>query len=439
MKLKSIVVGAALALGLAPGPSLAAPEAGPPTSLRVDDWRMSAAALDVLWRAALIQHPETTRQAVALAVAEDRVLARYAQQHVSPAQLRPGWRVGFAPEVNAQAALMATLERVFEADLRPAIGPEGPQRFVVRQYPVDTQSLAALWGDRTPPALDDRLSDEALERLTRVPVLDHRVDEQGPIRTVSLRDVWHQLDVHGRQAVKRGDARFVHHQALRIVRAAWVRHWLQSHQRLQPADFEALAQSMADRELRLALEQAWGASGQLHGAQEALTLLRAEATAADIRAYYLAHPEQFARTERVRAQHIRCGDTACAEAASAALQRGEAFATVAQRYSTASSAVQGGSLGWVEAGRSSGRWLAQLALAQAPGEPSRPIREPEVGGGPVRWQIVQVVDREQGVHPLDSETTRFIAAEGWARERAVERFTALKERLVREAAVQLSP
>ena len=93
----------------------------------------------------------------------------------------------------------------------------------------------------------------------------------------------------------------------------------------------------------------------------------------------------------------------------------------------------------MEAGGAAGRWLAQLVLAQPPGEASLPIREPEVGVRPAGWQIVQVIEREQGVHPLDSETTRYLATTGWARERAAERWAALQRQLLRDAKVELAP
>lgn len=398
--------------------------------LRIDDWRVSSAAMDVLVRAAQSQDAKATPQAVADAVAQDHVLGRHAQQQFSHDQLFAGARVGFTLDANADAALTATLERVFQAELAQAIGAAGPQRFVQRRHELDAAVLQAALG--TGVRLDDRLSAESEAALARIAVLDYGFGESA--LSVSVRDVWRQLDVQGRQAVLRGDADFVQHQALRIVRAAFVRHWAMSHG-LTSADIEALRQLMVDRESRLALEETLGAGGHLHGPSSELARLKAEVTAADVARHYAEHAELFQRTERVLARHIRCADEASANAAYAELQRGVPFAQVAHRYSTAPSALKGGALGWLEADRARGQWLAQVAFAQAPGAASAPIREPEAAGRTGGWQIVQVEQRMQGLHPADSETVRFIATEAIAKERAQQRYAALKDQLIRNARV----
>jgi parvulin-like peptidyl-prolyl isomerase len=422
------------ALAAVPWALQAAQPADKATVLRVDGWRLSAAAMEVLYRAAQSQDARATRQAVAESAAHDHLLGRYAQQRFGNEQLFVGARVGFSLDANAEAALVATLERVYQQPLAQAIGPTGPRRFVVRRHGLDAASLQAALGDGTSAKLDDRLSADAEAGLSRIAVVDYRFDERAVPRTVTLRDVWRQLDVHGRQAMLRGDADFAHQQALRVVRAAFVRHWAQT-QGLRAADLEALKQLLADRERRFALEQALGASGHLHGPADELARLKAEVTAADIAAYYRDHPEPFQRTERVLARHIRCVDEASADAAYAELARGEPFARVAHRYSVAPSAVKGGALGWLDRGRAQGQWLAQVAFAQPPGAASRPIREPEAAGRTTGWQIVQVEERVQGAHPADSETVRFIATEAIAKQRAQERYAALKEQLVRTARI----
>ena len=422
------------ALVAAPWASQAAQPGDAAAALRVDGWRLSASAMDVLVRAAQSQDARATRHAVADAVAQDHLLGQYAQQRFTSEQLFVGARVGFSLDANAEAALIGTLERVYQPQLAQAIGAAGPQRFVVRRHVLDAAALQAALGDGAAVKLDDRLSAEAEAALSRIVVVDYRLDESAATRTVTLRDVWRQLDVHGRQAVRGGDADFVHHQALRVVRAAFVRHWVQS-QGLRAGDLEALKQLMADRERRFALEQALGTSGHMHGPVDELVRLKAEVSAADIAAYLREHPEQFRRTERVLAHHIRCADEASAEAAYAELARGVPFAQVAHRYSVAPSALKGGALGWLEADRARGQWLSQVAFAQAPGAASRPIREPETAGRAAGWQIVQVDERVQGQHPADSETVRFIATEAIAKQRAQERYAALKEQLVRTASI----
>jgi hypothetical protein len=412
----------------------AAPAADAGTVLRVNEWRLSAASMDLLYRAAKLQDPQATRQAVAEAAAQDHLLGGYAQAQFRDEQLFVGARVGFALEAAAEASLVATLERVYQPALDQAFGAEGPQRFVVKRHALDMGTLRSQLGDGSVARLDDQLAAGGEDALARVSLLDYRFGN-GPLQQVTLRDVWRQLDVHGRQALARQDAEFVHHQALRLVRASFVRHWATSQGGLQAADLQVLRQLMVDRERRFALEQAMGASGDLHGQSVELANLRQQVTQADVARYYAQHPEQFQRTERVLARHIRCKDEASAEAAYAELAQGQSFADVARRHSVAASAMKGGALGWVDAQQAPSRWLAQVLFAQPPGAASRPIREPESAGRSPGWQIVQVDERVQGLHPADSETVRFIATEAIAKARAIERYTALKDQLLRDARI----
>lgn len=412
----------------------AAPAADAGTVLRVNEWRLSAASMDLLYQAAKSQDPQATRQAVADVATQDHLLGSYAQAQFRDEQLFVGARVGFALEAAAEASLVATLERVYQPSLATAFGAEGPQRFVVRRHTLDAAMLQSLLGDGSVARLDDQLPAGGEDALARVSLLDYRFGN-GPLQQVTLRDVWRQLDVHGRQALARQDADFAHHQALRLVRAAFVRHWAVNQGGLQAADLQGLRQLMVDRERRFALEQAMGASGDLHGQSAELMDLRRQVTQADIAHYYTQHPEQFQRTERVLARHIRCKDEASAEAAAAELAQGQPFAEVARRHSVAASAMKGGALGWVDTQQVPNRWLAQVLFAQPSGPASRPIREPEAAGRTPGWQIVQVDERVQGLHPADSETVRFIATEAIAKARAVERYTALKDQLLRDARI----
>lgn len=411
--------------------TLAAAPCAVRAELRIDDWSVSSAAMDVLVRAAQTQDANASYQAVADAVVQDHVLAGYAQRQFGNERLFAGVRVGFTLEANADAALTATLERVFQPELAQAIGAAGPGRFVLRRHELDAAFLQAALGGGV--RLDDRLSAQAEAALARVVVLDYRLGDA--TRSVSVRDVWRQLDVQGRQSVLRGNTEFVHHQALRIVRAAFVRHWAVSHG-LSPADIDTLTQLMADRERRLALEETLGVGGHLHGPSSELSRLKAEVTAADVARHHAEHPELFQRIDRVLARHIRCADEASAEAAYDELSRGVPFAQVAHKYSTAPSALKGGALGWIEADRARGQWLAQVAFAQAPGAASRPIRESEGRGRAAGWQIVQVEQRVQGLHPADSETVRFIATEAIAKERARQHYAALKDQLLSSARIR---
>jgi hypothetical protein len=404
-------------------------------ALRVDDWGLSAQALDVLRRAAVAQDAKASTAAVAAAVVQDHVLGSHAHRQVADEQLFDDARVAFSLGTSAQATLVATLERVYGKELAAAMSQQ--RGFSLQAQPLSRERLSTLLGPGTTLKLDDRLTAEQEAAMSRVMLAELRLGTT-PAKRISLMDVWRELDVTGRNRVTNLDIDFTQRQALRMARGMFVVHWAREHGGLSGEDLDRLSQLMADRERRLAFERLMGASVDPHHPGAEFDRLRREVSREDIAAYWEKNPQQFQRIERVKARHIRCADEACIQAASAALAKGEAFDAVARKFSTSASRSDGGSLGWIEPSQARGSWLLQFALAQPPGPPSPPVREPENGGTP-GWQIVQVDERVTGVHPVDSETVRFEASQAIARRRAVEHYLALRDRLLAQARIDVDP
>lgn len=440
MKPAHLICCVALVLGTAP--VLAAPALSAPYDLaHPAAWKLSPAALDLLVRAARLQNPQASRADVIAAATEDHLLGQFAAAHYGDDRLFDGQRVGRSIAASAETSLVATVERVEAAVLKEALSNDAMAQRVVQRHELSAQRLGELLGVGRVRG-DDSLTPAQRRTLDAVPLLDARLHDGTPLR-VTLGDVWRRLEVHGRSALYRLDVAFAHRQAMAVLRASYVHHWAIHHTALQEGDWQQLLQLMTDRERRVALQRVMGASPDMHGGDSELVALRREVTAADIARFYAAHPERFERVDRVLARQIRCANEATAAAAYAELQAGMPFEAAARACAIDALPV-GGSPSWVDrpgAVVSSVRgWAAQVAFAQPPGPPSRPIREPESladAAAQPAWLIVQVQERQASRHALGSESARFIATEAIARQRAVDNYLALRDRLLRGASAGL--
>jgi peptidyl-prolyl cis-trans isomerase SurA len=161
----------------------------------------------------------------------------------------------------------------------------------------------------------------------------------------------------------------------------------------------------------------------------------------DVRAYYQAHPGEFAGAEEVRVRHVFLplpqGATEAevarvrgeAERALARIRSGEQFAAVAKEVSKGPSADEGGDLGWIRRGTIE-KALEDVAFRLKEGEVSGVLR---VGPG---LHVLQAADRRMG------GGRAFDAAKDEIRERlAMEQFATYRDQYVAElrrgAAIQV--
>lgn len=407
-------------------------------AVRIGDWTLSQPALALLERVARKNRPDASAAAVTAAVLEDHVLGAHARATVGDDALFDNRFVAQTPEASAEASLYASLEAAWSAELVAALGKDGGTRYITQRRPLSRESLRRLLGAGAQVRLDDSLPPAREAALHDVVLVDWRIDASDSGR-VTLADVWRRLTLQERTLLYGGDAAYAMHVAEGQVRHAAVRHWVLAHTGLDDADLATLQALMSDHDRRIAFARWAGAVDEDHYHSEALERLRRDVSDADIRRWYDAHPDDFKRIERVRARHIACIDEARCDAASAALARGEPFAAVALRFSSAPDAQQGGELGWLDAERARREWLAQLAFAQPPGPPTAPLREPGMPPAPDDWQIVEVLERVTGRHAADSEAVRFAAGRAIARERAAAQFGALRARLLAQADIELDP
>ena len=408
------------------------------TAMRIGHWSLSQPAFALLERVARRRQPEASAAAIAAAALEDHVIGEHARAAVGDDALFDNRLVALTPKASAEASLYASFEAAWGAELAAAMGPDGGKHFIIDRQPLTRQRLRDLLGVGKQARLDDRLPPEREASLEGVTLLTWRIDARDRGR-VTLADVWRRLTLQERAVLYGGDEGYAMHQAELQVRHAVMRHWVLTQGGLDAADLATLQDLVGDHDRRVAFLQWSGVVDEDHAQSAELARLRAQVSDADIRRWYDDHPDKFKRTLRVRARHVRCADEASCIAARAALARGMPFAEAAHRWSVAPDAAQGGDMGWVSAARARDDWLVQLAFAQPVGPPTEPLHEPSATPETGDWQIVEVLEREQGRHTAGSEAVRYEAGQAIARERAIANFGALRRRLLGDADIELNP
>ncbi|CUI05850.1 peptidylprolyl isomerase [Massilia antarctica] len=375
--------------------------------------------------------------AVLADIVADRLQADWSRARFSAAQLYPASTVGFAPEVGVDDRLVGLLRSMYAKELEAALRalPGATLAGVIEAtFPLAPAQLDRLFGAPGALRLGHDFSAEQAALAAQTPLLRFRLGS-APAVTLSLRDVYQRQNVQGRMDFFNRKADFIYQQARLRVAGLFVLDW---------AERKFGAQALAD--LRQALDEQEAVRGAMRqyglaeGAEAHSTLqaaLARQVTQAEIGAYYAAHKDQFRRTEKVRARHIRVDSETLATRIAAEAAAGKDFGLLARRHSTAPDAARGGDLGWVMQ-TDDPDWLSALALLQPEGKVSSPFRAPVGPGAQASWDIVLVDKRVEGYHPPDSETVRYMARKAIAHERARAEFAAARSKLVRAATVAVN-
>jgi hypothetical protein len=438
MLAKAFLAAACAAMLTAPLPGAASVSyqlADAALAARIDGNGLHAFSVDTVLRQARARTPATTRSAMLETLVAERLLAAHARASYGAA-LESGQAVAFAPDVALDDRLAATLREVHGKEIEQALQrlPGGTlDGLVVEQPALDAAAWEQLVGKPGQLRLDITLTAAQQARAAQMVLLRYRLPA-APVATITLLDVYHRQNVQGRVALLQQNG-FALQQARQALGVIWLQHWAQ--RQFGAAALADLRQVLADQETVLALQRLHGIGADTDTGSSLLDKLAAQVTPAQVQAYYQNHLDQFVRIERVKARHLQLADEAQAQSAYRALQAGEDFATLARKLSRARDAAQGGSLGWVRA-QAKADWLSSMAFAQPPGPPSRPIRAPVGPDDPAYWEIVQVEQVEQGHHPADSETVRYIASRALARETALAQLTAQRSKLLRAARIDIN-
>ena len=177
-----------------------------------------------------------------------------------------------------------------------------------------------------------------------------------------------------------------------------------------------------------------GIAADIHDDVQYLKDLAKKVTAAEVKSYYQHHKADFKRIERVKAQNINVSDEKTANMIIEQLKKGAKFADLAKQYSMAMDKSTGGDLGWIVHNRNNPNWLSTLAFVQPINIPSRPVRTPTG-----QWEILLVTAKEEGYHPANSETVRYLASQVIARQKMVKEYQYTRKNLIQQADIHISP
>jgi hypothetical protein len=411
----------------------------PALSARINGEPVYAFTVKAMLRAAPEQ-PRPTAAAVLDGIIANRLLARWARGQFG-AQLHDAGRVGFSREVAIDDQVVAIVRGIhgkqIEAELHAL--PGGTLAGLIAEtYPLDTATMERVFGGRRTMrleyTLDARLSARAAEiKLLKTAPLG------GQAVSVSLNDVFRRQNVQGRMEFFSGNLEFVRKQARARVGNLFILDWARRHIGENAlADLRRAVTDAADVAAAMGL---YGIGVDAEAGSSLQARLAEQVSAAEVGAYYKAHKEQFARTDKVRARHIRVTSEACAREVVAEAARGADFAQLARHHSVASDAASGGDLGWVLQ-TTAPDWLSSLALLQAEQVVSSPFRTPV--DTPVdtnqaaAWEILLVEKRVEGHHPLNSETVRYQARKAIAHHKAQTQFASARAQSLRQADININ-
>jgi hypothetical protein len=409
----------------------------PALAARIDAAPLHASTLDTLWRQARLADPKAARAATLETLVAERLLAARARAQWGEAALLTGQGVGYAHDVALDDQLAALLRNLYRKDLEQALAqlPGGSlDGLIVAEPVVPAAALDAIFGKPGALRLDYSLTGAQAEQAKAVPVLAYRLPGGGT-GTLSLHDVYRRQNVQGRIALHTRQSGALPQQVRQALGVLAVLDWAQN--RFGEAALADLRRALSDQAVVVALQRLHGIGADTDSGSALLDRLAAQADRDAIRAYYDQHRDEFRRIDKVKARHLRTHDEAAAQQAYAALKGGADFAVVARKVSIAGNAAQGGDLGWIDAAGKTG-WLQQLAFAHAPGEVSRPVRAPVGPHDKATWEIVLVEQRVEGHQPPEAESVRYVASRAIARRTAIAQLAALRERMVREADIELN-
>ncbi|MBI3229239.1 MAG: peptidyl-prolyl cis-trans isomerase [Burkholderiales bacterium] len=403
---------------------------------RVNGVPIQRLSLDVLARMAQMEDPKISRTVVLESIIANRLLAKAGEAQIQEFDLRAqGKRVAFAREVQLDDQVSGHLRTVFrdeiEAEIKKLPGAN-LDSVVLEQAKIDSAQLDQVFGPRSRILLDYNLNAEQLERAKQVLVLRSSL-KQGA--SVTLYDVYRRQNVQGRLEFFNRNLDFIRQQAMLYIANLYVQDW--ATKRFGAAAVQDLRQTLADQVDVRSLMALHGIGADIDAESQLVNQLAKRITPEEVQAYYAAHKEEFKRIEWVKARHIRLADEAKANEVVALAAKGGEFAKLAQQYSIARDAKQGGDLGIIKhQGKLS--WLAELAFMQEEGKVSPPFRAAVGPKEEAYWEVVLVEKKQEGFQDVNSESVRYLAGRAIAQEKAAKQITSLREQLLKSAKVEVN-
>jgi hypothetical protein len=426
---------AAVAVDIAPATKLNQIAQQPELAAHLNGAPVYRLTLDVLTRMAQLEKPKTRSTDIFDSIINNRLLTDKMRSQFSDEELQASRRVAFEPDVMLDNQLSGYLRTVYRKDLEAAINklPGGRlDALIQEQGKLGEDELNSVFGPRNRVILDYTLGTAQQAAAAQVTVLRCNF---AAATNISLYDVFRRQNVQGRVEFFNRNRDFIRQQAQLYLANLYVLDW--ARLRFGEAALKDLRQAVEEQNSVRAIKSLHGIGADTDSESRLLNQLAAEVKPKEVSAYFRNHKEEFKRIVSVRSRHIRLDNEAQARQVTELARQGGNFASLAQQYSTAADARQGGDMGMiVHSGQLS--WLEQLAYMQEPGKVSAPIRAAVAPDEKAHWEIVLVEQRNEGYQDPASEEVRYQASRALAQEKAIHQLSVLQAQLRKNARIDVN-
>ena len=391
--------------------------------------------LDIMHKVSNAKKKELTRGDVLTALIENQLIGEYAVKRFGVDKLVENNKVVFPPDIVAEQELRSVIQVAFDKELAEARKKLGGtlDKNISQEQPIKMNEWDSFLPSKDKLLLEIKLTDAGKIAAQKRILLQYNFSEKHK-GTISLWDVYQRQNVQGRNEIHSRNADFTQQQAREIVVHRFMDYWLETQSTLTPQDIKDIKQALTYKSYHDGFATYIGIAADIHDDVQYLKDLAKKVTAAEVKSYYQHHKADFKRIERVKAQHITVSDEKTANMIIEQLKKGAKFADLAKQYSMAMDKSTGGDLGWIVHNRNNPNWLSTLAFVQPINVPSRPVRTPTG-----QWEILLVTAKEEGYHPANSETVRYLASQVIARQKMVKEYQNTRKNLIQQADIHISP
>ncbi|MES2041675.1 MAG: peptidylprolyl isomerase [Pseudomonadota bacterium] len=426
---------AAMAVDIAPTVTANQLILQPELAARINTAPVYKLTLDVLTSMAQLEKPKTGRADILDSIVSNRLLGGEVRDRFAEEELQQSRRVAFEPDVVLDNQLSGYLRTVYRKDLETAISKLPGARLdtlIQEQGKLDEDELNSVFGQKNKVMLDYTLNPAQQTAAAHVQVFRCNF---APATSISLYDVFRRQNVQGRVEFFNRNRDFIRQQAQLYLANLYVLDW--ARQRFGQSALKDLRQALEEKNTVQAVMSLHGIGADTDSESRLLNQLAAEIKPKEVLEYYRTHKDEFKRIASVKARHIRIDNETQARQVADIARKGANFVSLAQQYSTAPDAQQGGDLGII-AHRGQLSWLEQLAYMQEPGKVSPPILAAVAPNEKAYWEIVLVEKRDEGYQDPASETVRYQASRALAQEKAIRQLSTLQRQLRKNAKIEIN-
>ena len=407
----------------------------PELAARINTAPVYKLTLDVLASMAQLEKPKTGRADILDSIVSNRLLAGDVRGRFAEEELQQSRRVAFEPDVVLDNQLSGYLRTVYRKDLETAISKLPGARLdtlIQEQGKLEEDELNNVFGPKNKITLDYTLNPAQQAAAAHIQVFRCNF---APAASISLYDVFRRQNVQGRVEFFNRNRDFIRQQAQLYLANLYVLDW--ARQRFGQSALKDLRQALEEKNTVQAVMSLHGIGADTDSESNLLNKLAAEIKPKEVRDYYRTHKDEFKRIASVKARHIRLDNETQARQVADLARKGANFVNLAQQYSTALDAQQGGDLGII-VHRGQLSWLEQLAYMQEPGKASPPIRAAVAPNEKAYWEIVLVEKRIEDYQDPASETVRYQASQALAQEKAIRQLSTLQTQLRKSAKIEIN-